>query len=254
MRDIRWWCTVFVCFLMLMTVRLNAQVTIENPANSGISVSLYDATKNPAFAKLFEDRELAKLLPYSVVLTNLSKNAVVGLTLRWTLTDRSGQMQIYDRRTDSFFLVRTPILQAGSNALVAGDLLLPESLATSGFVATRSADADRFADKAHVTLSIDTVIFEGGEIRGPDASRSVAYIQARKTAADTVVNTMRRAIAEGETFATLSQLAAQRPSSPDNYIDLWTYRIAKDLQRSKDVQRSLDQLAGLPSPSFHRNQ
>src|SRR5262245_52233591 len=56
------------------------------PADTGVSVTVYDAGRHFAFARLFDPPEESRLSKYSIVLTNDSGRNIVGVAIRWVLT------------------------------------------------------------------------------------------------------------------------------------------------------------------------
>jgi hypothetical protein len=186
-------------------------------------------------------------------LTNTSNKKIVGLTVRWITTDLQGRQEILDFRTDSFFLVRTPILQPNGTLLLAPGLMAPANQ-TIGFTGPgrNTALMARFQNSAKVEVSLDTVIFEDGEVVGPDRSGTIAEIKARKIAAAEVVKLVSDARKAGNpTTILLDEIAQTRHESGD-HVALWKARIAQRLLRSRDLEGDLSKLNDLPEPVIRR--
>ena len=80
------------------------------PADIGISVAVYDVGRQPTLARFFESPEPARLAKYSIVLTNESTKHIVGIAMRWVLTNQNGQT----RTTRSPLIVSAQMSQHGS--------------------------------------------------------------------------------------------------------------------------------------------
>src|SRR5262245_50879641 len=72
------------------------------PVGTGVSVTVYGVGRHFAFAHLFDSPEVARLARYSLVLTNESNTHIVGVAVRWIVTDRNGQNRTTTWSFDSF--------------------------------------------------------------------------------------------------------------------------------------------------------
>jgi hypothetical protein len=111
----------------------------------------------------------------------------------------------------------------------------------------------RFASK--ITLSIDTVIFEDGQILGPDEFRQADYIKERKAAATALVARVRDVMKNGQDVsAFLTGLFGPPRLIPENWFLFWTEQHARRLHHSRgSLQESLASLEELPIlPVFFR--
>jgi hypothetical protein len=119
------------------------------------------------------------------------------------------------------------------------------------------------ADSYHssgLTVSFDTIIFEDGHVLGPDESRTLAGLAARKEAGSELVQQVRRAMANGENVQELLSRLSSEPESMDGLKGSWIARFAGTLihtlpRRFPDSSPQLDQLENLPAlPRFFRKQ
>ena|ERR1022692_3830497 len=90
-----WMCllaTMFPASLSLLS-QSSVPLTITGLGSREVHLALYDPTAHQAFVEFFADRDWAKLQSLAVVLTNSSPRAIIGLTVRWTVTEQSGDVR-----------------------------------------------------------------------------------------------------------------------------------------------------------------
>lgn len=235
------------------------RLTITPPDTAEVSLAPYDVANHPSFTKVFQNAYSDRLRPFSLVLTNLSRQSIVGLTVRWNWIDQTGQQRTHDQTTDALFLYRPSLLPSGVRMLIAPGLFLQETLAQSGFVEPGADRAQRDVEElersASSSVTLDTIIFEDGTVIGPDQSETVASLSARKAAADSIVQAARQAKTDGrDVSAVLTDIASRRPTSRNDHFRVWSSRIAAEAQRSSDIDAFLSDLERIPTPRFRRGQ
>lgn len=258
---------VVVCASVPAGSQTLSKLMIASPCQAGVSLSLYDpaGAATPAFEKLFQDDpDIARLRPFSAVLTNVSEKNIVALTLQWTLSDSSSQQRVLNYRTDSLFplslsLSSGPIAPVGENILVTPSFLLRESVLKSGagFItvgkATVRSDAERFETSSAVRVDLDTIIFEDGQVCGADRSNTVAQIQARKSAADALSSAVLAMLNDGrDPSAMLTEITTERGISSQDYVGVWKTRLAQMLLRSRNLKKQAEALSAVPAISLYR--
>lgn len=213
----------------------------------------------------FADSTIAKFHPASFVITNRSDRSVVGLVVRWAYTDRDGHQRVHKYSSDGFLIPTARIvLSPGKRLLVAPGASLPESLALSPHVGSTVDALDGRAvpsmqDASEITVQIDCVIFDDGEVVGPNQSNYDIEIQNRKIAAEQLAKQVRNAQAMGrEPISAARQIieAARERTEPPNQSDtlsLWNIRFAEKLLRSPMPEAQLKALENMPAlPKFYR--
>lgn len=235
------------------------RLTITPPDTAEVSLVAYDTANHPNFTRLLQSGYGDRLRPFSLVLTNLSRQGIVGPTVRWNWVDQAGQKRTHNQTTDALFLYRPSLLPTGAQMLIAPGVFLQGALAQSGFVGPSADRAQRDVEELERSTSssvtLDTIIFEDGRVVGPDQSETVASLAARKAAADKIVQAARQAKAAGnDVSAVLADIASRRPDSRNDHLRVWSSRIATEAQRSGDIDAFLSDLERIPAPRFHRGQ
>jgi len=231
-------------------------VVLSQPEN-GLSLVAYDPSTASVFSRVFDDADFVKLEPFSLVLRNSSGKSIVGLTVRWSVTDKSAHKEVLDYSTDSFFMIHRPVLSDGSELLVMPGALVPETSGSAGFVGpgkdTIQMMASKFGNSSQATVYVDAVIFDDGMIVGPDESETLAQILARKEAAEEVVAAVRASLAAGEdSTALLEKLASHEPESSKDYLGRWRSQIARKLLHAPNLAAELSRLANVQAPTATR--
>jgi hypothetical protein len=222
-------------------------LNITNPEGP-FSVSKYTNAVHTQCGSIFGDPDMARLEPYSFVLTNASGKAIHGLTVRWTLTDEQGKQRLVDYASDSFFLTRTSLVPAGAQLLVTPTLLISAPPTRSGGtigpaseMARRDAGAFDLASGRAVSLA--AIILEDGTLYGPDQSETVKSIDGR-------LRPIRLLLSSANDSEALSRIAQSRPERGD-HAGMWAQRLARQAQSDRAFVRAL---AGVPTITIHRGQ
>jgi hypothetical protein len=160
--------------------------------------------------------------------------------------------------TVSCQVVAPPVANPHSRLLVGPGAAQAEPLlglpAIGPGVRSRSTYAKISQEASSVTVEVDCVIFEDGEIVGPNRLQFDSEIAARYDAAKKVAKLVRATRAEGkEPASALSPLVTRRAAQSD-YLQVWTGRYAGEVLRAKDIDRGAAALEHMPEPPvfFHR--
>ena len=235
----------------------SARVQLRNSSlSSEMSVAPYSEAHSEPFDEAFERHGLTALKPYSFVLSNHTKRCIAGLTLLWIATDANGKQQRTEFSSDSFFMTRDPIGHAGERILITPSFLLPEALAKSGYISGGPSGQDivkAFDSSTSVTLQVDTVILDDGQVLGPDETKTVEKISARREAALDIADGVRASlIGNRDIQQTIDDFTHLPRSSASDYRGMWRIRLAHMLKHSQDPAGVINQFAALPLPKFHR--
>lgn len=202
----------------------------------------------------FDAALVQKFHPYAFILTNQSDKAIVGLMTLWTFTDSHGFPRTEQVHTDSFMQPRSPVLLVPhARLIVAPGAFLPEALAQTPHMGARLEDMDGRLNRdingaTQIKVQVDLVIFEDGEMAGPNETRYDTMIQNRKIAATQIAKQLRNALSNGDDpKITLGHILETAPSQSDS-MAVWTHIYAGMLQRSPALEKQLHALETLPEP------
>jgi len=234
---------------------MQARVRVIPIGDSDVSIVSVNSEMHPILAAWIQDPGNQRLRLYTVVLANNLAQPILGLTVRWIRADDTGNLTSGTVRSDSYLYTKTPVLDAYGQLLITPFGFQALKSATGGGIVSGRAGAisrlDELDRSSQVTIIFDTIIFQDGHVLGPDESKTLADLEARKTAGIDLVQRVRHAIANGEDVHTLlTSLSSRLPS--------WTSRFAQSLTGApglSDLEPQLDQLANLQDlPTFFRKQ
>jgi hypothetical protein len=203
--------------------------------------------------------KVQKFHPNAFVLTNQSNKAIVAIMVQWTYVDSTGHPRVSNTYSDSFMQPKyTAYLPARARLLVAPGAFLPESLAQSAHIGAQLDDLDGrrerdIASASEIAAHIDLIIFEDGELVGPNQTRYEVMIQDRKLAATQIAMQLRNTLANGDDpKVTIGHILESVPAQSD-YVGTWTHTYAKMIRRAPSVEKQLEALETLPEPpKFYR--
>jgi hypothetical protein len=244
-------------------------------------LSYMDAAAESVFAKMYEIPRYQDYKPFALLLTNLSGQAIVSVTIRWTgvsggktvvqhsscdsvmrglmgaVRSSGGSMNSHDVLLGSSGVTADgPIVLApGERMLVAPGLLARESQVKQRGSPTASSSMPAALQSAtNISASLDTVVLEDGTVLGPDESHTIDGMLAQKTAGDFVVQAVRTAEQNGMDGAEALRILAnpQSMSRGMTQQDLAAGSIARALMGSRDWRAQLERIAAFQLPNFHR--
>jgi hypothetical protein len=181
------------------------------------------------------DKTAFTVHPASFVLTNLSNRAIVAIAIEWSYTTQGGREEQGFSKSSSLSTNTGPVVQPHTKLFVGPKVFLPESLAFaphvgSPFEALDGRSAHWAAAATQITAKIDVIIFEDGELVGPDQSQFDVEIQSQKMSADQIAGKVRYAQSQGEDpTPTLKQIAEAPMESKTDFIGLWFATYAQQL-------------------------
>jgi hypothetical protein len=206
----------------------------------------------------FDSSAVSKFHPAAFILTNQSNRAIVGLAVRWAYVDENGRRGLLTHQSDSF---STPnaiaVISPRSRLLVAPGVFLPESLAQSAHIgppleALDGRSATDMATASEITVQIDSIIFEDGQVVGPNDSQLDAEIQGRRIAATELAKQIRNAQSRGEeptfTLRQILEKAKEAPPYRSDRISQWTLKYSRRLLKAPVFEKRLAQLENMPAP------
>jgi hypothetical protein len=154
------------------------------------------------------DPDLKDVAPFALVVTNIGDKPVTVIAVKWTIKMPSRAPTVQIQTSDSYSLPRSkfrPVIDSHRNLLIAPTVVESEGSAA----ALQSGQAHiaqthprerlaEFAAAEIVEVEIDCVVFDDGEVAGPDTTRMRNEVVGRNAAASRVSSAVRSAVVRGE--------------------------------------------------------
>jgi hypothetical protein len=211
----------------------------------------------PANLPQLDSSVVEKFHPNTFLLTNKSDKAIVGLVVRWTFTDAQGFSRVSDIHQDSFARANSPVLLAPQSTLiVAPNTLLPVAYANklprvgptlSDLYAGAVRSVDMVGASA-ITATIDLIIWQDGELVGPNQASFDVEIQNRKIAASQLAKQIRNAINNGDDPKAVLRQVLASPTTQSDTLALNAHIYAQMLISARDMGKAAQSLEALPEP------
>lgn len=251
-----------ICILLIISsleAHAVSKLAVMPSAIPNVTLTQFDEITFPKLSKVFESADGAGMRPAAAVVLNSSDRTILAISVVWVYTDSAGRQTYRSLRSDSFSSpAKRPVAMPHSKLLVTPSMILPESLVDRAFLATTVSsqrEAAAIAASSAIAVELDLVIFDDGEVDGPDRRHYIAELQARKLAASSVVQDVRSALAKGESSSDVISLLCSAHPEIGNYFEIWKLRFAQRLLRSHNLQLELNNLEQLPMlPNLHRKQ
>ncbi len=181
---------------------------------------------------------------------------------------RCGNSRAQRLENDSYMVnVFRPVAEPHSRHLITPSADVDEAsidhvLKGGGLIGGRvrgfSANPVFAGDTAKLTFQLDLVVFEDGEIAGPDPDLYAAKLQSRRPAAEFIAKQVRMARAEHRDVTPVLSALAEAPFGRGDPLACWIQHYARDYLRHKiggsdAEQAALQRLENLPRlPEFYR--
>jgi hypothetical protein len=212
-----------------LTAFAQPQLVIAPSPSPALSVTPLDPGDPAALALAAEGR--AYLQPVSVITKNIGTQPILSILVLATSTGPDSTPITGREATDALLMWdNRPVLKPGDSlvAIPNGGFHRPGDLAAfaaspggSRVLQTASDWVGRTGSE--LTISVDAVVLESGEVDGPDTTNYMSELQQRKEAAESVL----AAINGPSPEATLSQMAAQKFRKGD-WLAQWQHQWAGD--------------------------
>jgi hypothetical protein len=233
-----------VLILVCLNGALGQAVKLSIDSKTATVLGLIELDRTAFRAKSGVDPE-----PASVILINKTNRAIVALTAIWATPDpKTGRPHREILSTDIYQGPNLrPIIVANSNTVIGPSTLLSED--GKGFRGKPSPrQLERYA-AAQTTVTIDAVIFEDGELVGPDTRNLAADLIARKQAANILLARIRSA--NGSKQAVLDAAAVRAQSREELRLTNHLRGLAGDalnMLQVTSIQGIEQWLASMPEP------
>lgn len=215
-------------------------VNITSSPSPEIELTPFDPNQFPAFGTINGEP--------GFVVTNRSARAVVGLTILWVSTRQEGKQIVNMQRTDAFSMPGNNVVLHANSSLVStpkGFFWEPLSSRMYGV----GGGGSHYPSAVPIAATVDCVIFEDGELVGPNDSHHDVDIASRRIAAANIVQQVRAAQGRGELPENvLSQMEHTRMSGRADRVGFWTSMFASRLSKARNLDGELTNLQKLPEP------
>lgn len=238
-----------VCGAQVTEIKLGASPT------AGVIVTGFAPADSPVFVELFM-AEAPTAQRASFALENRTDRRILAIAVTYAIKDANGVARRDINKCDSFLLSGShEVALPGARVLVApGGIFMPESLLARGrhFFGVNPVvitDADEsFRGAKEIAIAVDSIIFEDGEVVGPDDLKFAAEIAARKAAAKSLTAKFRSAAAAGQNRSSVISTLAGLSARSANFTERWTARYIRSIQRSRDPDAFVNYMDSLPTP------
>lgn len=238
------------------SVRAQAKAEARSSPSPNITITAYTADKFPEFPRMDIS---AAIQPEGFVITNHGTRSVIGMAVLWDKTFPDGHHATDTVRSSPFGdATMIPTLAPGESALAVpgveyliGKLQPGRSYLLPGIGGSRRS----INLPALAVMSLDAVIWEDGELIGPNESNYDVDIQSRKLAAQQVANTVRAAQQRGESPTVLLTSMTKPPGLNADPKAHWVSIFAGQLLHVPPdmFEHQLETMENWPAPpAIHR--
>ena len=195
-----------------------------------------------------------KFHPNTFLLTNESNKNMMGLMIRWTYTDAQRFARVHNMHTDGFDRANPVVLLTPhATLIVAPNTFLPVAYATLPHIGPTLADlnsqlAGDMVGATNIQVSIDLIIWQDGEIVGPNQTHFDEELHNRKLAAATLASQIRSAMTNGGDPRVLLQETLNTKRERHDTLALHTHIYARTLMNSRSMDKAAQWLEAMPEP------
>ena len=132
------------------------------------------------------------LRQYAYVLQNHSDKQVIALHVLWTITEPDGSRHVRHDVTDNLLSQSYPVLKGKAALVMVPGLHAPLETSGSKLQGSSESGLRSVQTAASVTMSIDAIIYEDGEIAGPNTQHYDEELLDKVRSARAVVAAMDR--------------------------------------------------------------
>jgi len=254
--------TFFSWILIIgFSVLLKAQhMKINDPSpdvKEVVTVTPFDAGRHTTFNKFFlRVPATADLQPSTFVVKNETDRPIVGLAVRWILSDSDGNQEPVPFFTHSYLSSDgAPVIGPRGEMMVVPGSFVPDTAMQGGFAGTVATgnSAQKFKRASVVAVEIDSVIFADGQVVGPRPLPLVQEIKDRQLAIDLLLRQVNEANAKGVSPQEAVRHQALVSSAWGASVDRQRRMLARQLESVRDIDSELQAFKRQQQPlSFHR--
>jgi len=255
--------TVFSWILIIgFSVLLKAQhMKINDPSpdvKEVVTVTPFDAGRHILFNKFFlRHPDIADLQSSAFIVANQTDQPVVGLAVRWILSDSAGNQEPVPFFTHSYlsYDVAPVIGPRGEMMVVPGSFVPDISMQARGSLGTLAGDrtVQKFKRASAVVIEIESVIFADGQVVGPSPLPLVQEIKDRQLAVDLLLRQVNDANAKNVSPQAAVRQQALVPSAWGASVDRQRRMLARQFEGARDIDSELQAFKRQQQPlNFHR--
>ena len=197
-----WWLLVT---LLLLVCRVPSsgqsasRFSIGLSPASDVALSIFAPDDIKGFDKVLRVAPDVAALKDGFVVTNMGKRAIIGLATKWYITEPSGSVRIHTFQSHSFLSPGfEPLATSNERLIVLPGMFIQEQMLSGSGVIVASPSRSTialFGAANTLKVEIDSIIFDDGEIVGPNSLHLNAEIQLAKDATDIVMRHVHAAAA-----------------------------------------------------------
>ncbi len=255
----------FACAIMGQSVTVSVKspvfpgLTIVRPTDPGLQPLVSSALRpDPA-------SELAGLLPYSLLVQNNTPRTICAYTLRLTYVDVDGRSGGRNRQYFNFDPtvggIRIPpgeihLVTPSVSMKVYPQLKTASAQVSAGGSASRVLDA--LKSQTAVTVSMDLVVFDNGQVIGPDEGNTLEYLKLYLDTEREIASIVHSKLLAGASVQQVADdLARLEKANSDVLADIVRAGRARNLLRLTRISREellkeVVRVAASPAVSFDR--
>jgi hypothetical protein len=259
--------SAFACSVMAQTVSFKSLMFPGIRATRATEASVQSFVTSTVGAT--PPAEIARLLPYSLVLENNTTNTVSAYTLRLTFVDANGKSGSRNRQYFNFEPVSNGMeILPGTARLVTPINSLDTKGASDTSPHSESGDATEvrnlLAAQLHsqvaVVVSLDLIVLNTGQVVGPDEGNTLSYLQGYLAGEHESASLVRTSLDAGESAQELSSRLTKLIGDLEDNKSFNTVARAGQVRRllrlvgssEEDLTKEADRILAKPSFTLYR--
>jgi hypothetical protein len=251
--------------MMLKGNLSNAQISADLPPSPHPNIRIVRLSQEHViFPTILQSAVSAPIYNTSFVIHNDDKRNIVAIFAEWTIKDASGNVSKTILLSDIFTsTLKNSVIPPGKALIITPKGWINPSVYTK--IQSTGANpeakyasgpaADRILHAAAISLSIDSMVFDDGQISGINSNRIDQIIIARKTAAESISKQVRASMNSGGYWkGYLTALQASPQTSDMGSQSYWEHHFSDELLWfRRDPLMLINYYENLPVPiAFHQ--
>lgn len=245
---------LLVSLISPVRAQVMRSIAVTNAVNDRIAIVPIDEAHMPYATALFS--HASTQAPGAFILKNLTDVQITAVVAQWAYSLSNGEVVKRGFNCDGYFASPTwAAVKAHDFSLITPEEGCTGSdrlLQTGNLRSNKLQSVPNKEEIAQVTLTLDSIIFENGDILGPDTLHYYREIWERYYGAKSILDECQSVKAGGgEIRAHLAKVLTDSPVARDRRT-AWKKHYALLLERSPNLEGTLEQLRSLSTPpDFH---
>jgi hypothetical protein len=234
------------------------ELNIKSSPSPVVTLTPFSPSQFPVFKDVYDPRS-TNLGRASFVVSNGADKAIIGIGVKWTLTDSAGRESTYSNRSHSFQVRGGRPLALPRGQLLAGpETFVPEAILLhpeGGVIGVVPDDRiiARFSGAAEIAAEVDCIIFQDGEVVGPDQLGLVNMIRDRREASQEVLKRVEQARAKGQDPTEVLHQILTTPILGGDSAARLELVFARELLHARHLDAHIEYMQSIPAPPlFYR--